>query len=40
MDKIFPIKKIRPTHIVKKGPHMMVYNRAKEIGEVIDNELK
>jgi pimeloyl-ACP methyl ester carboxylesterase len=39
-DKIFPIKKIRPTHIVKEGTHMMIYNRAKEIGNYIEKELQ
>jgi hypothetical protein len=39
-DKIFPIKKIRSTHIVKEGTHMMIYNRAKEIGNFIEKELQ
>ncbi len=38
-DKIFPIKKIKPTHVIKEGTHMMIYNRAKEIGDLLGNEL-
>jgi len=38
-DKIFPIKKIHPTHIIKEGTQMMIFNRAKEISEFIEKEL-
>lgn len=38
-DKIFPIKKLKPTYIVKDGTHMMIYNRAHEISELIINEI-
>jgi pimeloyl-ACP methyl ester carboxylesterase len=38
-DKIFPIKKISPSFVVKDGTHMMIYNRAKEISEFIEKEL-
>jgi pimeloyl-ACP methyl ester carboxylesterase len=38
-DKIFPIKKISPSFVVKDGTHMMIYNRAKEISEFIQKEL-
>jgi esterase/lipase len=38
-DKIFPIKKLSPTHIIKDGTHMIIYNRAREISEYIQNEL-
>ncbi len=38
-DKIFPVKKINPTCIIKDGTHMMIYNRAGEISECIQNEL-
>ena len=38
-DKIFPIKKINPSHIVKEGTHMMIYNRAGEISAYIEKEL-
>lgn len=39
-DKIFPVKKIHPTCVIKDGTHMMIYNRAKEISEYIDMELQ
>jgi pimeloyl-ACP methyl ester carboxylesterase len=36
-DKIFPVKKIKPTNIIKDGTHMIIYNRAGEISEYIQN---
>ena len=39
-DKIFPIKKINPTYIIKEGTHMMIYNRAKDISAFIEKELE
>ncbi len=39
-DKIFPIKKIKATHIIKEGTHMIIFNRADEIGKVVEEELK
>jgi pimeloyl-ACP methyl ester carboxylesterase len=38
-DKIFPVKKINPTFIIKDGTHMIIYNRAGEISEYIQKEL-
>ena len=38
-DKIFPIKKLSPTYIIKDGTHMMIHNRAREISEYIQKEL-
>ncbi len=38
-DKIFPVKKINPTHIIRDGTHMMIYNRAKDIRTCIEKEL-
>jgi pimeloyl-ACP methyl ester carboxylesterase len=38
-DKIFPIKKIKPTHVIKDGTHMMIYNRAKDVSAFIEREL-
>jgi pimeloyl-ACP methyl ester carboxylesterase len=38
-DKIFPVKKINTTCIIKEGTHMMIYNRAGEISEFIQREL-
>jgi pimeloyl-ACP methyl ester carboxylesterase len=34
-DQVFPIKKIKATHIVKDGTHMMVMNRAQEVSDYI-----
>jgi hypothetical protein len=39
-DMLFPIKKVYPTHIIKEGTHMMIYNRAEEISVFIEKELK
>jgi esterase/lipase len=39
-DKIFSVKKSNPTCIIKDGTHMMIYNRAREISELIGSELK
>ncbi|MGC4232566.1 MAG: alpha/beta hydrolase [Niabella sp.] len=39
-DRIFPIKTINPTHIIKSGTHMMIMNRAKEISAIINDGLK
>lgn len=38
-DKIFPMKRITPHHIVKGGTHLMIYNRGEEISELIRKEL-
>lgn len=38
-DKMFPIKKINATHVISGGTHMMIYNRAAEIGSYIEKEL-
>lgn len=38
-DRIFPIKKLSPTHVVKGGTHMIIYNRAGEVGSLIEREL-
>ncbi len=39
-DKIFPIKTVQPTHIIKKGTHFMIMDRAEEINECINEMLK
>ena len=39
-DKIFPIKKISASYVVKNGTHLMIFNRGKEISEFIREELK
>jgi esterase/lipase len=38
-DKIFPIKKVTATHVVKDGTHLMIYNRAQEISEFIQQSV-
>lgn len=38
-DRIFRIKKIKPTYVIKDGTHMMIYNRAKEISDFVAKEL-
>jgi len=38
-DKIFPIKRIHPTCVIENGTHMMIYNRAEEIGRYIEQKL-
>lgn len=39
-DKIIPLACVKPTHIIKGGSHLMVMDKAKEIGEIMQNELK
>ena len=39
-DKMFPIRNLSPTHIIKGGTHMMMINRAKEISNCIQEILK
>lgn len=38
-DKIFPIKKIAATHVVKNGGHLMLYNKAGEVSDIINTIL-
>jgi len=38
-DKIFPVKKTKPTYIIKDGTHMIIYNRAKEICKFIEQAI-
>ncbi len=35
-DKMFPIKRVSPTHIVKGGGHFMIMNKAAEISSLIN----
>lgn len=39
-DKFFSIKKANPDFVIKTGAHFMVYNRAIEISNIIQNELE
>lgn len=34
-DKIFPIQKINPTHVIKEGGHFMILNRAPEVSAIL-----
>lgn len=38
-DRMFPIRNIRPTHIIEKGTHIMILNRADEISACIEQIL-
>lgn len=38
-DKIFPVKKLQNIHVIRDGTHMMIFNRAKEIGQYIAGAL-
>lgn len=38
-DKIFPIKNISANYVVKDGTHLMIYNRGKEVSDLINKEL-
>lgn len=38
-DQIFPLSTVHPTHVIKSGTHMMVYNRAGEISAIINQVL-
>lgn len=35
-DRMFPIRNIRPTHVIKGGTHIMVLNRAEEVSSCIE----
>lgn len=35
-DKMFPLKNIQPTHVIKEGTHIMILNRADEISACIE----
>ena len=39
-DKIFPIKEIRATHILKGATHFMIHNRASEVVKCIEEALE
>ncbi len=38
-DRVFPIRNIRPTHIIDGGSHIMILNRKEEIKRIISMEL-
>jgi len=39
-DKIFPIKKISTQHVIQKGGHFMIMNRASEVREMVISYLQ
>lgn len=34
-DRMFPIRKVRPTHVIPDGGHLMVYNRAAAVSSAL-----
>ena len=38
-DRLFPIRYIAPTHVIKGGGHFMIMNRAAEVNEILKNIL-
>src|SRR5689334_9194459 len=34
-DRLFPVKYVTPTHLIKKGTHMMIINKSEEISECL-----
>ena len=38
-DHIFPLKHVRPTHVVPNAGHFMVMNKCKEISEILNEIL-
>jgi pimeloyl-ACP methyl ester carboxylesterase len=38
-DRIFPVRRIASAIVIKEGTHMMIYNRADEISNIILKEL-
>jgi pimeloyl-ACP methyl ester carboxylesterase len=34
-DRMFPIRKVQPTHVIGDGGHLMVFNRAAEVSGVL-----
>jgi pimeloyl-ACP methyl ester carboxylesterase len=38
-DRMFPLRNIQPTHVIKKGTHIMILNRADEISACIEQQL-
>lgn len=39
-DKMFPIRNVSPTHIIKGGGHFMIMNKAAEISECINGVIQ
>lgn len=39
-DKLFPVRRAKVKHLIEKGGHFMVYNRAEEVSTIILQELQ
>ena len=39
-DRIFPIKKVKPTHSIKAGQHFMLYHKPGEVSAILNSILK
>lgn len=39
-DRMFPVKRIKPTYTIKNGGHFMIMNRADEVSVFINQSLK
>ena len=39
-DKVLSIDKVKPNYIIESGSHFMIINKAREINEIINMELK
>lgn len=39
-DKLFPVRKSKVKHLIQKGGHFMVYNRAAEVSTILLQELQ
>jgi len=36
-DTVFPIKRVKPDHVIKGGPHFMVYTHAKAVSKILNS---
>ena len=39
-DRIFPLRLVKPTHVIEDGGHLMIYNRAGEISRLLGDILE
>ena len=39
-DRIFPLRRVRPTHVIGDGGHLMIYNRAVQISRLLGDILE
>jgi len=35
-DRMFPLRRVKATHVVREGGHFMVNNRAEEVSTILD----